>query len=675
MVTTSAVLAILLTMKQFVSFRLPAVAVGSLALVLVACAPAVRVRSQATSPNKFAADSTLRRMATLQDERRTAGLLPYLGHAQALYRREAALAFASVQDKAATAALLTHLTDADAAVRQATAYALGQTADSTAEGALQQRIAIEPDPVARRYMLEALGRCTTQAGLANLIRLPTTLATDTAALAGQAWGLYRAGLRGLTSEAAVGRVVQLLASTNPYGARLAAANMLARTRNLNLAPYATTLLQVAQNDPSYAVRSAVAAALGKAATDSSVPGVLASLARRDPDYRVRLSAIRSMTAAMYAPVKEAVWAALTDKNDQVALTAAEFYLANAKGEPGTIFLEKANQLTSWRVRATLLAAALKYGGPMRGAIRTAVQQRYTASANVYEKGYLLKAMAEDPACYEFVTKSVFPKPAALVIGTYGMEALVNMRALADFPKEQQATFALTLQQGISSGDVAIMGIAAEAIRNPKLGLRSVFVSSDFIKTARDKLILPRDLEAWESLQQTIAYLDNAPTPSFPIAKAASHPINWSVVQTIPATQRVTVRTSKGDIVFRLLVNEAPGSVASFVELIQQGFYNGKTIHRVVPNFVAQGGCPRGDGWGSTDYNLRSEFADLRYGEGAVGLASAGKDTESCQWFITHSPTPHLDGRYTIFAQVISGIEVVSRLEIGDRIEQVDLWKS
>ncbi|OUJ73303.1 peptidylprolyl isomerase [Hymenobacter crusticola] len=141
---------------------------------------------------------------------------------------------------------------------------------------------------------------------------------------------------------------------------------------------------------------------------------------------------------------------------------------------------------------------------------------------------------------------------------------------------------------------------------------------------------------------------------------------------MPASQRATVRTSKGTIVFQLLVNEAPGSVASFVELTRQGFYNGKTIHRVVPNFVAQGGCPRGDGWGSTDYNIRSEFADLRYGEGAVGLASAGKDTESCQWFITHSPTPHLDGRYTIFAQVVSGMDVVSRLEIGDRIERVDL---
>ncbi|KUG09880.1 peptidylprolyl isomerase [Solirubrum puertoriconensis] len=143
---------------------------------------------------------------------------------------------------------------------------------------------------------------------------------------------------------------------------------------------------------------------------------------------------------------------------------------------------------------------------------------------------------------------------------------------------------------------------------------------------------------------------------------------------MPAAQRVVVHTSKGDVVLRLLVEEAPGSVASFVQLVQQGFYNGKNFHRVVPNFVAQGGCPRGDGWGGTDYTLRSEFAERQYAEGAVGLASAGKDTESCQWFITHSPTPHLDGRYTIFAVVERGMEVVHRIDIGDQIRSVELQK-
>ncbi|GAA4015528.1 hypothetical protein GCM10022408_31080 [Hymenobacter fastidiosus] len=654
----------------FRRFALAVVAAGSLLSGVTACVS----RPVAAPPpvtNKFA-DAGLRQIATAQDARATSALLPFLERPEGQYRREAALAFASVQDKAATAALSAHLADADVTVRRAAAYALGQTADSTAENALRQRITEEPDATTRRYVLEALGKCTSRTGLATLTRLPANLATDTAALAGQAWGLYRAGLRGLTSEAAVARTVQLLAQANPSGARLAAANALARTRGLNLTPYAAIIAAVAQNDPSYAVRSAAAASLSKASPAAAVPTALSVLTRRDPDYRVRISALRAMTAAQYAPVKEAAWDALTDANEQVALTAAEFFLAHAKGEPGASLLEKANRLTTWRVRATLLAAALKQGGNQQAAIRAAIQERYSAAADPYEKGYLLKALGEDPAAYDFVTRATFLTGQPVVIGTYGTEALVAMRSNPAFPVELQPAFALLLQRAIGTGDVAVMGTAAEALRNPKLNLRRLFANTGFLRQARDKLLLPRDLEAWQSLQQTIDFLENIPAVPFPVAKAGSHPIDWALVQTIPTGQRAIIRTGKGDVTFRLLVEQAPGSVASFVALVRQGFYNGKNFHRVVPNFVAQGGCPRGDGWGSSDYNLRSEFADLHYGEGAVGLASAGKDTESCQWFITHAPTPHLDGRYTIFAQVVSGMEVVSRLEIGDRIERIDL---
>src|SRR5690606_13660018 len=116
----------------------------------------------------------------------------------------------------------------------------------------------------------------------------------------------------------------------------------------------------------------------------------------------------------------------------------------------------------------------------------------------------------------------------------------------------------------------------------------------------------------------------------------------------------------------------PGSVMNFVTLASSGYYNSKNFHRVVPNFVVQGGCPRGDGWGSEDYSIRSEFSLRRYRTGSIGMASAGKDTEGTQWFITHSPTPHLDGRYTIFAEVEEGMDIVHLLEVGDQILSVDL---
>jgi cyclophilin family peptidyl-prolyl cis-trans isomerase len=125
----------------------------------------------------------------------------------------------------------------------------------------------------------------------------------------------------------------------------------------------------------------------------------------------------------------------------------------------------------------------------------------------------------------------------------------------------------------------------------------------------------------------------------------------------------------------LLVDEAPGSVSNFVTLARSGYFNGLYFHRVVPNFVIQGGCHRGDGYGSEAFSIRSEFSQRRYTTGTVGMASAGKDTEGTQWFITHSPTPHLDGAYTIFAYVFSGQDVVGQIEVGDQIIAVTFPES
>ncbi|MBA4055997.1 MAG: peptidylprolyl isomerase [Marivirga sp.] len=139
-------------------------------------------------------------------------------------------------------------------------------------------------------------------------------------------------------------------------------------------------------------------------------------------------------------------------------------------------------------------------------------------------------------------------------------------------------------------------------------------------------------------------------------------------------QKAIISTTKGDITIYLFVEESPGSVANFVALVNQKYYNNKIFHRVVPNFVVQAGCNRGDGFGSEAYSIRSEFSERKYKRGSLGMASAGKDTEGTQWFITHSPTPHLDGRYTIFAEVESGMDIVDRIEVGDKIIKIELIK-
>jgi peptidyl-prolyl cis-trans isomerase B (cyclophilin B) len=115
-------------------------------------------------------------------------------------------------------------------------------------------------------------------------------------------------------------------------------------------------------------------------------------------------------------------------------------------------------------------------------------------------------------------------------------------------------------------------------------------------------------------------------------------------------------------------------VQNFVKLAQSGFYDGKTFHRVVPNFVVQGGCPIGNGWGNPGYSIRSEDGPLRFDRGMVGMATEGKDTGGCQFFITHSPQPHLDGRYTIFGKVVQGMDVVDQLRVDDVMKTVKIKK-
>jgi len=131
--------------------------------------------------------------------------------------------------------------------------------------------------------------------------------------------------------------------------------------------------------------------------------------------------------------------------------------------------------------------------------------------------------------------------------------------------------------------------------------------------------------------------------------------------------RVILQTEKGSIAIECFAAEAPVHVANFVGLVKRGFYDGLTFHRVVPNFVIQGGDPRGDGWGDAGYNLRDEINAQPYARGTLGMPKAGKDTGGCQIFITHTPTPHLDGRYTVFGHVVDGDEVIDKIEIGDRI--------
>jgi peptidyl-prolyl cis-trans isomerase B (cyclophilin B) len=135
--------------------------------------------------------------------------------------------------------------------------------------------------------------------------------------------------------------------------------------------------------------------------------------------------------------------------------------------------------------------------------------------------------------------------------------------------------------------------------------------------------------------------------------------------------QVTIKTDKGNIVIELAEDDAPNTVANFISLAEKGFYDGLSFHRVIPDFMIQGGCPLGTGTGGPGYSIADEFSPrLRHTRGVMSMANAGPNTGGSQFFITHVPCPHLDGKHAIFGKVISGMDAVDAIKKGDKMVKV-----
>jgi peptidyl-prolyl cis-trans isomerase B (cyclophilin B) len=136
----------------------------------------------------------------------------------------------------------------------------------------------------------------------------------------------------------------------------------------------------------------------------------------------------------------------------------------------------------------------------------------------------------------------------------------------------------------------------------------------------------------------------------------------------------TIETERGKIEIQLFPENAPKTVNNFVFLARESFYDGVSFHRVIPNFVIQGGDPTGTGRGGPGYNFEDEVRNnpRKHGTGFLSMANAGPNTNGSQFFITHSPQPHLDGKHTVFGQVISGMDVVNAIRQGDTMQRVTI---
>ncbi len=620
----------------------------------------------------------------LQDRGLSDSLFPYFHSKDPTFRYMAVMAFASIKDTLAVDTLANLLHDPIDQVSTAAAYALGQIGHPRAEEYLIEAFdRYDTVGVSRFFnaaVLEAIGKCGTPARLSALATISTYRLSDTILTEGQAWGIYRYALRDIVSEEGTAKMLDF-ATNARYSdmARLIGANYLSRAKNIEIEGRDSLIAPALPREDDPRVRMALAIALGKTKTERAANALLYQY-NIEQDYRVRTNILRALGNFDYILVKPVALRGLSDPNTAVAVSAAEFFLDHGVAEDASSYWQMAKQPGfPWEVQMALYAAASKHlpytFEESRKYLNWELKRRFENSPNAYEKAAAIKAIAQNGWNYKYIRDAAYPSDIA-VVRTASVEALASIARLPNFNQffgggvRVKMDLSEYFRDAIENGDVGMTAVAAEVLRDPKLGFNSTFDSLAILENAMKKLRMPQEIEAYNEVKKTLEYFKNE-SPGTGVKPRFNHKIDWKTITALKPEPKVLIKTKKGDITLLLLPDIAPGTVANFLGLIRDKYYDGKNFHRVVPNFVAQGGCNRGDGFGSLNYTIRSELPYLHYDEGGyVGMASAGNHTENTQFFITHSPTPHLDGNYTIFAKVVEGMDVVHKLEIGDVMQEV-----
>lgn len=617
----------------------------------------------------------LQAIVDLQNRRNGGALVERLGDPDARVRARAAFALGSVQNPAAVPALLDALSDPDARVRADAAFALGQTADSTAARVLLGALDGEADRAVRAELLEALGKT---GGAASLTRV-AALEVDPGERFALADALQRYAARGLHDPAAVSRLVRLLADDDP-AVRARAAHALARMPDpavwADRAAEVRTFLDAipilgplaAVSSPSSLPEGRLVAAIGRL-DDPADDGRLIDRLRGAGDWRTRVSAARALAGRVGGEdVDGALLGALRDPSTHVAVTAARA-LSEADSLSHATVREVArigglDRSRDWRITSALLPSLAKSGAD---AFVILYLMGLDSTGDIPEaRANALEALGEGSNRAGFLVledEAAWEDPRVAAAAIEGLAARWRRGVLDDAatPERYYEAFAGAVRRG----DVASVATAAPVLAD------SAFVamgSVDLLADAWRALDPGAGLEARLAIRDALERIGEAErVPAGPETPRVET-IDWEALAALGPRPRLILETERGEVTIELDAGQAPLTVQTLARFAREGKYDGVPFHRVVSDFVVQGGdFARGDGWGGPGFAIRTEATRISYGTGTIGMASAGKDTEGSQFFVTHSPQPRLDGRYTAFGVVVEGMDVIDRLVEGDRI--------
>ena len=639
----------------------------------------------------------LARAAALEDRRTLAGdeMAALLKDADRGVRRRPALAAGRIGLPAAVPSLVPLLMDGELEVRQMAAFALGLIGDRAAVDPLLAALR-DPEPLVRARAAEALGQIgdpraapavaqlvlaaaprdgalitvrgddpgstadpwlETRLGLFALVRLKDARAAETALLVNgrprfdwwaATWAAMRMEVPGLRP------VLLAAARSNDPLSRAWAARGLGALKDSADAPAIIALLR--DRDEGVLVNALRAAALlGDSAAGPVVAGQLGSTSTA-----VRAEALRALAALPPDPaLRERIVAELASPEPAVR-AAALLALAREDREDFALVLSGLDPDPDPSVRAALAGALADLGDATSAGILEGMltERDPRALAGVLEA--LRKVRGEASAA---VLRRHLDHPdfAVRVAAVEGLAALKT----PGLPALLAPVYARARKDVDLDARLAVVDALAPLTDEPARATLRDAAQNDPARVVRARAAVALAAQKLKAPDPGPEAIDR-PALDYREALAPYDP-----VPDVPLfTPRAILHTRRGDIEIHLNVVEAPLTVASFIDLARRGFYDGLTFHRVVPHFVVQAGDPRGDGSGGPGYTLRCEIGERPYGRGAVGMALSGKDTGGSQFFITHTPTPHLDGRYTLFGWVAAGMDVVDKIRQGDVIERV-----
>ena len=602
-------------------------------------------------------------------------------HANPLHRLRIALALGRIGphawagDKhAGLTELATLATDSDRRVREMTAFALGEIGDKSSEETLfalandgDAAVAAEAaealaklNPNLQRYVALAEGNAP-EGVKARAVRYLFRLNHDDAsaaamrALASPSNAIRQEGAYALARRplAAAQSQLELLLTDPNTLTRAYATTALGRIGASSTAPLVLNLL----GDAHPWVRTNAAIALGRIAEkdravlkDEQLPRIFAAMEDPDPGVRASMIDVAGYYAESNATARERLLTVMKNGTQWERELAAGSIAKHLQDQM------LPDNLPPWsRVRVIEATAARDHGAFLR--------KQWIAAAEPLVRASVLGAIPDDKADAE----------ADIIRGALtDADVIVRANAIDRYgltTKEAADARLTTLKQAeerertSEMNDARLAAINAIAkIEHPEREayLRGLLADKDPVvrRTAADLIV--------EQLKQ--------PMPAYtPLAVNRTAEEYAEIVRWSRQPHTATIHMTRGVIELALLTQDAPMTAWNFAQLAKRGYFDNSSFMRVVPNFVIQGGDPRNDMNGGPGYAIRDEINLQKYTRGAVGMALSGADTGGSQFFITHSPQPHLDGGYTIFGRVYDGMSgVVDQTERGDRVERITI---